>query len=176
MANPDEDVQSVYQAVGELIMWGAELDAQLTRAIILLFTLEETPFLEPVIAELDSRAKAELLKIRAKNINKNPEWKNGITKWVKKVEIVNQHRNTVAHHRLGFEKGRPVLYAEQARKIFKSIQMPEKKIDPKNGIAEIQTWIKKAEAAHAQGVDVLHNLERFAKLARNIQKKKKRKA
>lgn len=75
---PDADMRAFCESVGELVLWAAAVDAQLTKAVIRICTLTETPMLESIISELDARAKVEILTGRAKH-TKSVRWSKGVT-------------------------------------------------------------------------------------------------
>lgn len=115
--------------------------------------------LEPIVAELDVRAKVEILRARAKHIT-TAAWSTKIKGWADKAEQVNRYRNVVAHHQVALNDGRPVLYSAQARKLLGRIK--ELKPVPAKTIDDISQWVEAAKAAYEQGENVLANLDRFA--------------
>ena len=121
MVEADAEMRTFCEGVGELVLWASEIDAQLTKAVIRACLLTETPMLEPIVAELDARAKVEILRYWSKHI-KTAAWSRGITRWVKKAEKVNKYRNTVAHHQIAVNDGKLILHSAQARKLLKRIK------------------------------------------------------
>jgi len=158
----DAEMRTFCEGVGELVLWASAIDAQLTKAVIRACSLTETPMLEPIVAELDARAKVDILRARSKHI-KTAAWSKGITRWVDKVEKVNGYRNMVAHHQVLVNDGKLILHSAQARKLLKRIKdfkpMPAKTVD------DIHEWIEAARGAYGQGQSVLANLDRFAQVA-----------
>ena len=71
-------MQDFRAVIGELILWTGLIDTQLNKAILGMMALSDHAMIEPIVAQLDARPKAELLKKRAKTIPK--EWRNKITK------------------------------------------------------------------------------------------------
>ena len=155
----DAEMRAFCERVGELVLWASAIDAQLTKAVIRACSLTETPMLEPIVAELDARAKVEILRAWSKHINA-PAWSKGITRWVKKAEKVNGYRNIVAHHQVAGSDGKLTLYSPQARKQLKRIK--DLKPDPAKTVDDINKWVEAARNAYEQGQTVLANLDRFA--------------
>ncbi len=156
----DAEMRAFCEHTGELIYWASAIDAQLTKAVIRAFSLTETPMLEPIVAELDARAKVAILRARSKHI-KPVAWSKGITRWVNKAEKVNGYRNTVAHHQVAVNGGKPILYSAQARKLLKRIV--DLKPAPAKTVDDIIQWVEAARGAYQQGQNVLENFDRFAK-------------
>ncbi len=155
----DAEMRAFCEHTGELIYWASAIDAQLTKAVIRAFSLTETPMLEPIVAELDARAKVAILRARSKHI-KPVAWSKGITRWVKMAEKVNRYRNTVAHQQIAVNDGKLILHSAQARKLFKRIK--DLKPAPAKTVDDINRWVEAARDAYAQGQNVLANLDRFA--------------
>jgi len=155
----DAEMRTFCESVGELVLWASEIDAQLTKAVIRACSLTETPMLEPIVAELDARAKVEILRARSKHIKKDA-WSKGITKWTAKAEKVNGYRNTVAHHQVAVSGGKLILHSPKARKLLKSIK--DFKPVPARTVDDIRLWVKAAKDAYDQGRNVLANLDRLA--------------
>jgi hypothetical protein len=168
MVDPDEQMQAFCNGVGELVLWASAIDAQLTKAVIRACSLTESPMLEPIVAELSVRAKADILQARAKHI-KTDAWSKGITKWVGKVDEVNVYRNIVAHHQVAINDGKLVLYSPQARKLLKGIK--DLKPAPAKTIDDIHRWVEAAKDAFTRGQNVLANLDRLAEEAARRQAK-----
>ena len=159
MVEADAEMRTFCEGVGELVLWASEIDAQLTKAVIRACLLTETPMLEPIVAELDARAKVEILRYWSKHI-KTAAWSRGITRWVKKAEKVNKYRNTVAHHQIAVNDGKLILHSAQARKLLKRIK--DLKPAPAKTVDHINRWVEAARDAYRQGQNVLSNLDRFA--------------
>ncbi len=102
----DAEMRAFCEHTGELIYWASAIDAQLTKAVIRAFSLTETPMLEPIVAELDARAKVAILRARSKHI-KPVAWSKGITRWVNKAEKVNGY-STLSE--LTITPARPTAY------------------------------------------------------------------
>lgn len=168
MAEADAEMRTFCASVGELVLWASAIDAQLTKAVIRACSLTETAMLEPIVAELDARAKVEILRARSTHI-KSTAWSKGITSWVKKVEQVNRHRNTVAHHQVVVNDGKLILHSAQARKLFKRIK--DLKPIPAKTVDDVNRWVEAARNAYGQGQNVLANLDRFAEQVRKLQAK-----
>ncbi len=160
MVEADAEIRTFCEGVGEIVLWASAIDAQLTKAVIRAFSLTETPMLEPIVAELDARAKVAILRARSKHI-KPVAWSKGITRWVKKAEKVNGYRNTVAHHQVAVNDGKLILHSAQARKLLKRIV--DLKPAPAKTVDDIIQWVEAARGAYQQGQNVLENLDRFAK-------------
>ena len=152
------EMQAFCAAVGELILWGSAIDSQLTKAVIRLFLLKETPMLESVIAELPTRTKIALLRADSKHISA-PEWRQKIKDWANKTEKVNDNRNIVAHHQAKFENGKLILFSLQATKLLKRIDGSN--IQPAQNIDDISKWIDTAKETIMQGETLLQDLEQF---------------
>ena len=159
MVEADAEMRTFCEGVGELVLWASAIDAQLTKAVIWACSLTETPMLEPIVAELDARAKVDILRARSKHI-KTPTWSKGITRWVNKAEKVNGYRNTVAHHQVAVSDGKLILHSAQARKLLKRIR--GLKPAPAKTVDDINQWVEAARGAYEQGQNVLANLDRFA--------------
>jgi len=159
MVEANAEMQTFCEGVGNLVLWVSVIDAQLTKAVIRACSLTETPMLEPIVAELDARAKIEILRARSKHI-KPAAWSKGITNWVIKAEKVNSYRNIVAHHQVVLKDGQLTLYSPQARKLLKSIK--DLKQAPAKTIDDINRWVEAARDAYEQGQNVLTNLDLFA--------------
>jgi hypothetical protein len=153
------EMRTFCEGVGELVLWASAIDAQLTKALIRVCSLTETPMLEPIVAELGVRAKLDILQTRSKHI-KSDAWSKGIMRWVEKANEVNNYRNTVAHHQVVMNDGELVLYSAQARKLLKSIK--DLKPAPAKTVDDIRRWVEAARGAYEQGQKVLANLDRFA--------------
>ena len=155
----DAEMRTFCENVGELVLWASAIDAQLTTAVIRACSLTETPMLEPIVAELDARAKVEILRARSKHI-KTAAWSKGITRWVNKAEKVNGYRNTVAHHQVAVNDGKLILHSAQARKLLKRIK--DLRPAPAKTVDDIHQWVEAARGAYEQGQNVLANLDRLA--------------
>jgi hypothetical protein len=159
MVEGDAEMRTFCEGVGELVLWASAIDAQLTKAVIRAYSLTETPMLEPIVAELDARAKVEILRVRAKHI-KTAAWSKGISRWVKKAEKVNGYRNTVAHHQVAVNDGKLILHSAQALKLLKRIK--DLRPTPAKTVDDINQWVEAARGAYEQGQNVLANLDRLA--------------
>lgn len=159
MVEADAEMRTFCEGVGELVLWASAIDAQLTKAVIRACSLTETPMLEPIVAELDARAKVEILRAKSKHIKKT-SWSKGITRWVKKAEKVNRYRNLVAHHQVAVNDGTLILHSVQALKLLKRIK--DFKPAPAKTVNDINKWVEVARGAYGQGQNVLANLDRFA--------------
>ncbi len=159
MVEADAEMRTFCEGVGELILWASAIDAQLTKAVIWACSLTETPMLEPIVAELDARAKVEILKAWSKHI-KRAAWSKRITRWVSMAEMVNGYRNTVAHHQIAVSDGKLILHSAQALKLLRRIK--DLKPAPAKTVDDINRWVKAARDAYEQGQNVLANLDRLA--------------
>ncbi len=169
MVEPDAEMRTFCEGVGGLVLWASAIDAQLTKAVIRACSLTETPMLEPIVAELDARAKVAILRAWSRHI-KPATWSKGIKAWLNKVEKVNGYRNMVAHHQIAVNDGKLALYSAQARKLLKRIK--DLKPAPAKTIDDINRWVKAARDAYRQGQNVLVNLDRFAEESAKRQTKK----
>lgn len=124
-AAADELIHKFSAAVGELVLWANSVDHQLNQALMLSLVLPEHPFVEPIVAQLEPRAKAELLKKRARLITGHDAWREGILRWAKRAEKVQANRNIVAHHQVRFVRDKPVLFSSQLGKIFRFDNPPD---------------------------------------------------
>jgi len=160
------EMQAFCERVGELILWASAIDSQLTKAVIRACSLTETPMLEPVVAELDARAKVDILRARSKHIT-SAAWSRGITKWADKAEKVNGYQNIVAHYQVALSDGKLTLYSAQARKLLKRIK--DFKPAPAKTVDDVNKWVEAARDAYEKGQTVLANLNRFAEEVANRQ-------
>lgn len=174
----DAEMNEFCSAIGELILWASLIDGQLNKALLGLFALPEHPMIEPIVAHLDARPKAELLKKRAKIIP-NVDWKNKITNWVERAEKANAKRNIVAHHGIRVSDGNIHLHSDQLGKIISSLDTSDGTIKAGEpmGLKDIKEWVERAKEAYKEGMTVLDNLHRFreaavAKLAKAAKAKK----
>lgn len=158
----DADVKEFCAAIGELILWASLIDGQLNRAIVGMMAFPQHAMIEPIVAQLDPRSKAELLKKRAKIIS-STDWRNGIRNWVERAEKVNAKRNIVAHHGIRVADGKIMLHSDQLGKIMDSLDTTGDKIKvgKSKGLADIEEWIKQAKAAFEEGENIVGNLNRF---------------
>jgi hypothetical protein len=149
-------------AVGALILWASMIDRQLNKALVNILALPEHAMIEPIVAQLDARPKAELLKKRAKFIT-NVTWRNGIKNWVERAEKVNANRNFVAHHSIRIRDGKIAFHSVQLGKMLDSLKRTDEKIEVSGdkGIREIGDWIEEAKKVVGEGSNVLANLERL---------------
>lgn len=169
----EEQMRDFCAAIGELILWASLIDSQLNRALLGMMALPEHAMIEPIIAQLDPRPKAELLKKRAKIITSN-DWKNKITNWVERAEKANAKRNIVAHHGIRVSGDTITLHSDQMVKIIDSLDTSDGVIKQGKamGLADIREWIDKAKKAYEEGVAVIANLDRFRDAALAVQAKK----
>jgi len=140
----DAKMKEFCAVVGALILFASRIDAQLTRALVCMFALPEHPMIEPLVAQMDIRAKADLIKKRAKLIP-TVTWKNRITNWAERAEQVNGKRNMAAHHGISVEDGRIILFSPQLTKIIGNLETVDNKIveREKVGQDEIEQWLSK---------------------------------
>jgi hypothetical protein len=163
----DADMKEFCAAIGELILWASFIDEQLNRALVGMMALPKHAMIEPIVAQLDPRSKAELLKKRAKIIA-STDWRNRIRNWVERAEKVNGKRNIVAHHGVRVADGNILLHSEQLGKIIDSLDTTADtiKTGDSKGLADIKEWIEQAKAAFEEGQNVVANLDRFRETAR----------
>ena len=168
----EEQMRDFCAAIGELILWASLIDGQLNRALLGMLALPEHAMIEPIIAQLDPRSKAELLKKRAKIIT-SKGWKNKITNWVERAEKANAKRNIVAHHGILISGDTITLHSDQLVKIIDSLDTSDGVITQgkANGLADIREWIDKAKKVYEEGVVVIANLDRFREAAFALQTK-----
>jgi gas vesicle protein len=123
--------------------------------------LPEHAMIEPIVAQLDARPKAELLKKRVKTIPE--EWRRKITNWVERAEKANAKRNFVAHHGINISGDTITLHSGQLGKIMDSLDTSESaiKAGKAKGIKDMHEWIEQAKAAYEEGMTILANLDRF---------------
>ena len=161
-----EQMKEFCAAVGELILWANLIDGQLNRALVGMMALPEHAMIEPIVAQLDARAKAELLKRRAKIIT-NTDWRNRIKNWVERTEKVSGKRNIVAHHSIRVAEGKILLHSDQLRNIIAGLETTGNtiKAGESKGLADIKEWIEQAKAAFDEGQNVVMNLDRFREVA-----------
>jgi hypothetical protein len=147
-------------AIGELIVWANMIDDQLNEVVVNALALPDHHLVEGIVAQLDVRPKAELLKTRMKLLPEDSPWRVHVLGWVKKVEKVNDNRNIVAHHRVAVKDGKIRLVTSQLSKVLKSIDgaMQPK---PDKGLSDIQKWVAEAAAAYEGGGEIIANLSRF---------------
>lgn len=168
----EERMRDFCAAIGELILWASLIDGQLNRALLGMMALPEHAMIEPIIAQLDPRPKAELLKKRAKIIT-STDWKNKITNWVERAEKVNAKRNIVAHHGIRISGDVITLHSDQLGKIIDSLDTSDSVIKPgrAKGLTDIREWIDQAKKAYEEGVTIIANLNRFREAALAAQAK-----
>lgn len=149
-------------AIGELILWASFIDGQLNKALMAILVLPAHAMLESIVAQLDARLKAELLKKRAKLIS-NKNWANGVKNWVERAEKVNGKRNFVAHHSIRVSEGKIVLHSDQLSKIFDAIETAGEQLQPRESkdINDIRKWIELAKMTYTEGATVIENLDRL---------------
>lgn len=156
----DEQMDLFCQEIGKLILWCNMIDHQLNQAVIQLFVLPNEVMVEAVVAQLDLRQKLELLKVRAKLLPPENEWRRQLCGWLKQVEKVNERRNIVAHHRVEVRQAKMVLASTQLIKIMKSVD-GNLKPKPKSELASLFEWTTHASKTFAAGQTVNENLGRF---------------
>ena len=174
MANAgSEEMTEFCAAIGELILWANMIDGQLNKAMICALSLPEHPMIESVVAQLDPRPKAELLKKRARFIA-NVDWRNGIRRWVERAEKVNSYRNYVAHHAIRVKAGKITFHSDQLGKILEKLNLNNKvfEIAEGKGIKDVKEWIEYAKKVITEGDNVLINLDRVRTDALNMLAKK----
>lgn len=154
---PEEINRKAYAIVGELVLTSNALDYLLTDAVIAVMDLEHTPLLFPVVHTLDPSRKIEMLKSRAKLVEK-PDWRKGIEAFTDKVEAVFKFRNIACHATPKLEDGKWFLTGLSAAKIFKNIDLEEKVAKP-TPIEDLQAAIKVAEDALGKGQNVVNNFK-----------------
>lgn len=157
MATPDENerMTELCAAIGELILLSTRMDQQLAEAIVFIFVLKPAKMLIPVVSEIETRRKIDLLKARVRKLEP-PEWRGPLLRWCRHAEKVNGYRNFVAHHQVVEEEGNFILFSPQAGKLIKGM-------DAENtDAAKVLTWVNEAEAVLEEGQNVLQNLAPFA--------------
>ncbi|HYE28774.1 MAG TPA: hypothetical protein VEA61_11145 [Allosphingosinicella sp.] len=162
----DADMKEFCAAIGELILWASLIDGQLNRALVGMMALPHHVMIEPIVAQLDPRPKAELLKKRAKIIT-STDWRNKIRNWVERAEKVNAKRNIVAHHGIRVADGKIMLHSDQLGKIIDSLDTTGDtiKVGESRSLADIKEWIEQAKVAFEEGQNVVANLGRFREAA-----------
>jgi hypothetical protein len=137
------------------------LDEKLNRLIISVASLTNSPFLEPIIATLESQRKIEILKAHAKQI-KQLDWRKGLERVVENVEKVNKARNIASHSALRFDEGNPVLINIAAAKLLKNLH------SNKTPISDLISAIEIAENTFSEIDNAIVNFDRVhaARVAR----------
>jgi len=156
--NDTPDHSKTYAVVGELVMIANAIDHLLNNVLIAVLSLKPSPLLEPVIATLEPARKIEILKSRAKHINK-PDWKKGVTSFCAKAESVYRQRNIVCHTP-AFPEGdtwkfKPVA----AAKLLNKLDLENKALEG-FPFSDIKAAITTGEAALGAGVSLLQNFAR----------------
>ena len=149
-------------AIGELILWASMIDGQLNEALVSALALPEHALIQPVVAQLDARPKAELLKKRVKLIG-NGTWRKPILKWADRVETVNKDRNFVAHHGIRIRAGKITFHTEQLGKVLANLKLTGDTIEAgaDKGIEDVKEWLVRAQEVFKEGILILDNLARF---------------
>jgi hypothetical protein len=112
-----------YAIVGELVLISNAVDVMLSHLLIELLSLENSPFLLPVVATLDSSRKLEILKLRAKHFE--DDLKKEVIKLLKNMETVFVQRNIVCHTPPTFRNEEWLLSPIAAAKMLKNISKQE---------------------------------------------------
>ena len=156
----DAEMKQFCAAIGELILWANLLDRQLNGALIAMMALPQRAMIEPIVAQLNPRQKTDLLKSRAKKLRR-PDWKNGVIKWIERVEKVNAKRNVVAHHGIYIADGKINLFSAQLSKIISSLENAGSTLRPGKpmGLSDILKWIEEAKAAYVEGNEVVRRMD-----------------
>lgn len=159
MSNLEEkELQEVFLAIGELVLFASTLDDLLSKAVICVLGLGKNPMLLPVIATLDPSRKIEILKEWSHHIKKT-EWKNELKMFTEKSEFVFKYRNIACHSQPVRIKGKWCLIGASAAKKLKGLK------SDKSGLAsvsilDLRKAIENGVAAHAAGENVISNYQR----------------
>ncbi len=157
--NPNKEAFAV---VGELVMISTALDQLLNRVLITVLDLGDAPLLEPVIATLDTRLKAEILKARAAQIHGKQhavEWKKRVKQFCDKVESVSHQRNIACHIPPVLEAGVWAFRPVAAAKLLKNLNLTTKSL-PNFSLNDLKTAIDTAEQALGAGMNIIENFQR----------------
>lgn len=153
--DPNKDV---YAVVGELVLISSAIDHMLNHVLITVLDLGEGPWLESVIATLDTNRKVEILKARAAHMPSG-DWKKGITKFCNKVESVFAQRNIACHTPPVLEGGVWTFKPVAAAKMLKNLDLTAKALRPFS-LNDIKTAITTGEATLGAGMDLIDNFTR----------------
>jgi hypothetical protein len=156
MSDSEQNKDS-YATVGELILIANALDYQLAEVVISVLNLGRSIMLMPVVTTLDPARKIEILKANASHISQK-DWKNGVTKYVDKVERVLRYRNIACHSQLILEAGEFTLRPFAAAKVFKNIDVKNKTLKSTT-MKELKEAISSAEAALGAGENLMNNFQ-----------------
>lgn len=150
----DSILKDAYATIGELVLTAAALDEILNKVVIESCHLEQSPFLDPVIATIDISRKIEIIKNRSKHI-KDKTWSNSLKKFSESAEKVNSARNDACHGSLRFVNEKPVLVGTSISKILKAI-VGDKKFE----MRYFKDAIQAGEKALQDGANLVENLKR----------------
>ncbi len=158
----EADMRLFCSAVGELILWASFIDTQLNKALLSIFAVPDQKIIEGICAQLDARAKLELVKKRAKLID-TIKWREPILNWTKRAEIINGYRNIVAHHTVRIIDGKIILHSDQLSKILGKLSISNGKLEikDKTEVNDILKWIDMAKEVYEEGKVIIYNLENF---------------
>ena len=157
MSEDDRELKAMEElcaAIGALVLKGTQIDGKLSEAVVLLFGLREAQFAFPVVAEIETRRKIELLRQRIRSFQE--DWRQPIRKWLDRAERVNSARNHVAHHQVVQDGDTFRLFSPQATKLLKALNAEAVDLE------KIHEWTGEADAVLEESAWVLMNLARFA--------------
>jgi hypothetical protein len=147
-----------YAIVGELVLISNALDYLLAEVLIEVLDLGRSTMLMSVIMTLDPARKIEILKARAKLIDK-PDWKKGVTSFLDKAERVYKYRNITCHTQPILVGDKWTLQPFAGAKVLRDIDVPNRRIRP-TSFDDLKSAISTAEAALGSGVNLIENFKR----------------
>ncbi len=150
--------KDVYAVVGELVLISSAIDHVLNRALITVLDLGEGPWVESIIATLDTNRKVEILKARAGHMSSG-DWKKGVTKFCDKVESVFAQRNIACHTPPVLEGDVWTFKPVAAAKMLKNLDLTAKRLRPFS-VNNLKTAIRTGEAALGAGMNLIDNFTR----------------
>lgn len=160
MVDTDKTRIEAMATVGELILISNALDYAMAEVLIDVIQLTRSEMLLPLVMTLDPARKIEILKARADHISQ-PDWKKGITGFVKKAEKVFKYRNIAAHTQPILENGVWFLRPVAAAKLLKNLNVEEKSLAA-TSMAELREAISVAEVALGDSENIRANFRRAA--------------
>jgi hypothetical protein len=170
--NSKEDCNKVaYATVGELILITNALDYQLATVVIEVLNLGQAVMLMPVVMTLDPARKIEILKMHTTHISQ-PDWKKGLSGYIKKIERVLRYRNIACHTQPVLKDNKWTLVPFAAAKMLRNIDVKQKTLSSVS-MADLRETISTAEDALGAGENLIENFQRVnAELAKRAAEKR----
>ena len=156
----DPEWKDACAVVGEITLLFTALDHQVNHIIIEVMNLAPSPFLEPVVATLDTRQKIEILKAHAKHIRQK-DWKKAIQTHADRMERVARVRNAACHTPLipVTTPARFEFAPAAASKLLKSLTIVDRDNfrSDRLTLEQVREAIPIAEKALGGGEDIIRN-------------------